>query len=119
MSVKWHPAWEEISFLFNYDASRGVLIWKNAPEPNKKRLNGKVAGTIDKNGYLIVMIKKQCFKVHRVIWFWEHDQWPEIIDHINGDPRDNRIENLRDVDHTANMRNTYRHRGETERRVIA
>lgn len=37
-----------------------------------------------------------------------HNNWQEpsgVIDHINGDSLDNRIENLRDVSHTANMIN--------------
>lgn len=96
--------------LFNYDKKNGLLLWKNPPEPNRKRLFGKIAGTIDKDGYRIVMIEKKCFKVHRLIWFIEHGAWPKKIDHINGNCSDNRIENLRAVNHRQNMQNMKRHR---------
>ena len=43
---------------------------------------------------------------HRVAWLLGTGAWPEhYIDHINGDPADNRLVNLRDVTHQVNMRN--------------
>lgn len=102
---------EEILHLFTYDKERGVLIWRNPPQPNTKRLLGKIAGTLDKDWYNCVMIKRKMFKVHRVIWFLEKGEWPEaVIDHINGTKHDNRIENLRKCNHRENMQNMYRHR---------
>jgi hypothetical protein len=34
-----------------------------------------------------------------------HGAWPDEIDHINGCPSDNRLINLRNVDHAGNCRN--------------
>lgn len=34
-----------------------------------------------------------------------YGNWPQHIDHINGDRLDNRIENLREVDRAENMKN--------------
>ncbi len=42
---------------------------------------------------------------HRVIWALHHGEWPKLIDHTDGDLANNRIENLRNVDQTTNMRN--------------
>lgn len=59
----------------------------------------ELAGTIV-NGYRVVSIrngavKKQC-RVHRVIWIAQNGVIPEgmVVDHINNDKLDNRIENL-------------------------
>jgi len=48
---------------------------------------------------------------HRIIWKMVHGEIPEgmVIDHINGNPFDNRLENLRMVTHTENCRNARSH----------
>ena len=47
-------------------------------------------------------------RAHRVVWAIVSGEWPNgSIDHINGDPRDNRAENLRlasSVDQNRNQR---------------
>lgn len=44
--------------------------------------------------------------IHRLIWFIVYGEWPkQQIDHIDGNPSNNSILNLRDVSHTDNMNN--------------
>jgi hypothetical protein len=51
-------------------------------------------------------IGQKKFLVHQLVWLLHNREWPtQEIDHINGDTLDNRIENLRQVSRTENLRN--------------
>lgn len=63
-------------------------------------------GSIDKDGYLILKVKKKQFKAHRIVWLLNYGRFPECeIDHINRNKLDNRIENLRESNRTQQNRN--------------
>jgi hypothetical protein len=63
---------------------------------------------------VIATLRGKKYKVHRLVWAIETGAWPERdIDHINHDKLDNRIENLRAVEHAVNQRNMSRHRHNT------
>lgn len=66
---------------------------------------GAVVGSPNKAGYLRTCVAGKLYYNHRLIWFMVHGTWPELVDHINGNRADNRIENLRECSHTGNMRN--------------
>lgn len=93
----------------------GTLIWKRRDrkwfksDRIWKSWNGKNADkqafTADSVGYKIGAVFGNSFKAHRVIWAILHGEWPIEIDHINGDPGDNRLVNLRNVSSTENSRN--------------
>jgi hypothetical protein len=81
---------------------------------NAKHVGKKVFTSRDDDGYLRVRLFGRSYPAHRVIWALHYGKWPEgQIDHINGDPADNRIENLRDVSHAENGRNQRLHRTNT------
>lgn len=68
-------------------------------------------GSLDKDGYLIIKVKKQQFKAHRIAWLLYYGTFPVMeIDHINRNRLDNRIENLREVDRIGNHNNSSRKR---------
>ena len=50
-------------------------------------------------------------RAHRVAWYLMTGGWPnQTIDHIDGDPTNNKWDNLRDVSQQTNNRNLHRAR---------
>lgn len=93
----------------DYDPKTGIFIWKFRADCSSSfngKWAGKKAGTLNWQGRVMIVINGTKFAAHRLAWLYVYGTWPENnIDHINGDPSDNRIENLRDVSHAENMQN--------------
>jgi hypothetical protein len=103
-------AWNE---LFVYDSESGKLFWKIRPA---QRVHiGDEAGSPDNQGYLRVRHQGKFHKVHRIIWKMFYGPIPPgyCIDHINGNPSDNRLENLRLATRSENRCNSKKPRTNT------
>jgi len=92
-----------------YEISDGVFVRRvSRSGPNGKA--GSVAGT-DLNGYVAIRVDRVSYLAHRLVWLLNHGRFPAgEIDHINGQKADNRIENLREVNHRTNCENEVRAR---------
>jgi hypothetical protein len=86
--------------LFEY--RDGKLYWKISR--STRDITGKEAGYIN-HGYRMVMIDGRNWRVHRIVFLMHHGFMPDMIDHINTDRSDNRIENLRAADEKTNSYN--------------
>lgn len=98
----------DLHALFEY--KDGNLYWKvsaggpkNGPGTCKP---GDIAGTTHPSGYKSVRINNVMIKQHRVIFMMFFNRVPKFIDHIDGDPSNNRIENLREASASENVWNT-------------
>jgi len=91
---------ENLHELFEY--RDGDLYWR----PSK-------AGTIDGGGYYQTGIRGKYFKNHRLIFLMHHGYLPALIDHIDGNKLNNRIENLREATRSQNCFNSMRSKANT------
>jgi hypothetical protein len=66
------------------------------------RKNGKKYGTLRPNGYMQFCIKRKTYLMHRIIFMMHYGYLPKCLDHIDGNPLNNRIENLREATQSEN-----------------
>lgn len=111
------PSPEVLRQLLDYDPETGKLFWNERPASmfaNKRlhiafnsRFSGKEAFTAkNENGYYTGTVMYHRALAHRLIWAIVHLEWPASeIDHINCNPADNRIINLRSASRAENLRN--------------
>lgn len=121
MAKKPLPTPEELRQLLRYEPETGKLYWlARGPEwfadgyrtaqgeanNFNSRYAGKEAGCLGPVGYYYVGLPGgRHVPAHRVIWALVNGNWPDVVDHIDGDPLNNRIGNLRDISQAGNLRN--------------
>ena len=93
---------EYLHTLFDY--KDGNLISK-IDRARGKIKKGDIVGSVTTSGYKRVTIDYKEYPLHRIVFFMHYGYVPEIIDHINGNPLDNKIENLRDATLQTNQYN--------------
>ena len=92
---------QEIKNTFRYDPLSGV-VYRLMRGGTEKRASFYAK----RQGRNRVTFKSQKMYAYRVAWLLHYGQWPSgEIDHINGNPADDRIENLRDSSRSMNSEN--------------
>jgi hypothetical protein len=81
----------------------GELYWK---VDRRKTKVGQKAGRRKANGYCEVRLDNKLQGTHRLIFLMTHGYLPSMVDHIDGNPSNNLIENLRGATSSQNQMNS-------------
>jgi hypothetical protein len=96
---------EYLKDVFDYNPETGTLVRKKFFS-NRSKL-GVPLGSPKNGRHMVVSINRKYYGIHRIVWMYVYGKWPDgVIDHINGDPTDNRICNLRDCKQSHNLCNS-------------
>ena len=103
------PSLDVLKEYVVYDASTGLFRRTGVFHQQGRARAGDIAGAPDNKGYWRFSIKGVSYQCHRLAWLYVYGVMPDQdIDHINGNPADNRIENLRLADDSTNQANRKR-----------
>lgn len=90
------PTQETLRHWLSYDEETGVFTWRIEPRPNRP-LVGSPAGSMS-NGYVFIGIRGYPqIGAHRLAWIYVHGSIPPglEVDHIDVNPENNALSNLR------------------------
>lgn len=96
-----------------YNPLTGIFKWRLRADKNRSwnaNYAGFTAGHVDKKGYTTIRLtidgERGCFFASRLAFIYMTGQCPALVDHKDGNPRNNRWENLRGATRSQNMHNS-------------
>ena len=99
---------EELEELFYYDPDVGCLRWKEKRGKGVVNPGDRFGSVSIRNeaSHRLGTVMGKSYYEHRLIWLLIYGEWPNVVDHIDGDGLNNKLDNLRNVSHQENCRNT-------------
>jgi hypothetical protein len=121
MAGSRYPSADLVRQLLDYDRETGLFFWRARTGPYSTRWNARFAGSqagwVISAGYIGIKIHDRNFPAHRLAFVIVEGLWPDVVDHLNGDPGDNRWVNLRNTTSAGNSRNQRRHKSNSSGRT--
>jgi hypothetical protein len=94
---------QKLRQLLDYNPETGDFTWKSGVKSN---FLNKRAGCKRKDNCIVIGLLGKSYLAHHLAWLFVYEQWPtKEIDHIDQNRSNNKISNLRDVDHRTNCQN--------------
>lgn len=94
---------KQLQEIFTY--KDGCLYWKTIHSNKNISQIGKMAGHTRKSKYVAIKVNGEIYLAHRLIYLYHFGYFPVVLDHIDGNPSNNHIENLREATHAQNLLN--------------
>lgn len=83
----------ELKELLHYDQDTGIFTWLKSKGNIKANI---LAGYKDNKKYIHIKVNNKTYLAHRLAWLYMYGEIPNTyIDHIDGNPENNKISNLR------------------------
>lgn len=95
---------DDLACMLLYDKQSGLLFWNISPRPGINP-GDRVSRHIPVKGHLQIEFRGNYFQQHRVIFYMMHGYLPDVVDHIDGNKTNNKIDNLRPSNDLTNARN--------------
>jgi len=107
---------ERLKELLHYEPDTGLFTWLKS---NNNRIKiGNPAGSIYANGYLNIRIDGKVYSAHRLSFLYIRGELPKLhVDHIDGNPSNNRWNNLRECSISENHQNRVANSNSTSKYI--
>jgi HNH endonuclease/AP2 domain len=107
---------QRLKDLLQYDPDTG-LFTRLIKTSNRSPV-GSIVGCKRKDGYITIRIDGKAYFSHRLAFLYMEGIWPDEIDHIDGNPSNNKWSNLRQVNSGQNKMNRRRKDGKEYKGVV-
>lgn len=101
---------DQLKNLLSYDPDTGIFAW--AVARGTKIKPGFIAGCPNTDGYIKIVYMRRTYSAHRLAFLYMTGSYPEAeVDHVDGNPQNNKWANLRACSRQENMQNKLPNKG--------